>query len=232
VRPAHCIFEHIYFSRPDSIVFRDSVHAVRRRLGEQLAREHPVEADVVFAVPDTGNSASVGYAMASGVPLDIGFIRSHYIGRTFIQPHQEERSVEVHVKLNCMREVVAGRRVVVVDDSVVRGTTTRGKMKALRQAGAKEIHLRVSSPPVRNPCFYGIDFPTSEELIASSRTVREIADFLEIDSMGYLSVPGLLSCVTRPPDHYCTACFTGRYPAPLGVNVGKYAMERHQLKMF
>ena len=232
VRPAHCIFEHIYFSRPDSRVFCDSVHAVRRRLGGQLAREHPVEADVVFAVPDSGNSACVGYARESGTPMDIGFIRSHYVGRTFIQPHQSDRDRLVQVKMNCMREVIDGKRVVVVDDSVVRGTTTRGKMKAVRDAGAREIHLRISSPPIRHPCFYGIDFPTTDELIAANRTPQEIADFLAIDSLGYLSVPGLLSCVSQPPDHYCTACFSGRYPAPVGVHVGKHAMERHQLSMF
>ena len=232
IRPAHCIFEHIYFSRPDSRVFCDSVHAVRRNLGAQLAREHPVEADVVFAVPDSGNSACVGYSVESGIPADIGFIRSHYVGRTFIQPDQKDRDRMVAVKMNSMREVISGKRVVVVDDSVVRGTTTRGKMKAIRDAGAREIHLRISAPPIRHPCFYGIDFPTTDELIAANRTVDEIAEFIGVDSMGYLSVPGLLSCVSHPPDHYCTACFTGRYPAPVGVNVGKHAMERHQLSMF
>jgi len=232
VRPSHCIFEHIYFSRPDSYVFGDSVHAVRRNLGRQLAREHPTEADVVVAIPDTGHSAAVGYALESNIPLDIGFIRSHYVGRTFIQPSQADRASSVQVKLNIMREVVEGKRIVVIEDSVVRGTTTRGKMEALRAAGAREIHLRVSSPPVRHPCFYGIDFPTSNELIASGRTPKEIADFLGIDSIGYLSVPGTLSCVSRPPSHYCTACFTGRYPVPIGAHMGKYAMERHQLSMF
>ena len=232
VRPAHCIFEHIYFSRPDSRIFGDSVHAVRRNLGAQLAREHPVDADVVFAIPDSGNSACVGYSEESGIPHEIGFIRSHYVGRTFIQPNQRDRDSMVRVKMNCMREVIEGKRVVVVDDSVVRGTTTRGKMKAIRDAGAREIHLRISAPPIRHPCFYGIDFPTTDELIAANRTVEEIRDFLNIDSMGYISVPGLLSCVSRPPDHYCTACFTGRYPAPIGVKVGKFAMERHQLSMF
>lgn len=232
VRPSHCIFEHIYFSRPDSNVFWDSVHAVRRKLGAQLAREHPVEADVVFAVPDSGNSACVGYSRESGIPLDIGFIRSHYVGRTFIQPDQVDRDRMVHVKMNSMREVINGKRVVVVDDSVVRGTTTKGKMQAIREAGAREIHLRISSPPIRHPCFYGIDFPTTEELIAASRTPGEIAEFLGIESMGYLSIPGLLSCVSRPPHHYCTACFSGRYPAAVGQHVGKHAMERHQLSMF
>ncbi|NIA21931.1 MAG: amidophosphoribosyltransferase, partial [Anaerolineaceae bacterium] len=232
LRQAHCVFEHIYFSRPDSRVFGDSVHAVRRNLGRQLAREFPVEADVVVAIPDTGRSASTGYARESGIPLDIGFIRSHYVGRTFIQPNQAERSSSVQVKLNIMREVVDGRRVVVVEDSVVRGTTTRGKMQALRDAGAREIHLRVSSPPVRHPCFYGIDFPTTDELLASNRTQREIAEFLGIDSIGYLSVPGMLSCVSQPPGDYCAACFTGRYPVPIGARHGKYAMERHQLTMF
>ena len=232
LRPAHCIFEHIYFARPDSYVFKDSVHAVRRKLGRQLAREQPVAADVVFAVPDTGNSASVGYSLESGIPLDIGFIRSHYVGRTFINPDQRDRDILVQAKMNPMREVVAGKRVVVIDDSVVRGTTTRGKMKALRRAGATEIHLRISSPPVRNPCFYGIDFPTTDELLAAARTPAEIAEFLGIDSIGYLSVPGMLSCVTQPPDHYCTACFTGRYPVPICGASGKFAMERHQLSMF
>lgn len=232
IRPAHCIFEHIYFSRPDSYVFGESVHAVRRNLGAQLAREHAVDADVVFAVPDSGNSACVGYSRESGIPMDIGFIRSHYVGRTFIQPNQRDRDRMVRVKMNCMREVIDGRRVIVIDDSVVRGTTTRGKMKAIREAGAKEIHLRISAPPIRNPCFYGIDFPTTDELIAANRSVEEIREFLGIDSMGYISLPGLLSCVSRPPDHYCTACFSGRYPCPVDGRGDKYAMERHQLSMF
>jgi len=232
IRPAHCIFEHIYFSRPDSYVFGESVHAVRRNLGAQLAREHAVDADVVFAVPDSGNSACVGYSRESGIPMDIGFIRSHYVGRTFIQPNQRDRDRMVRVKMNCMREVIDGKRVVVIDDSVVRGTTTRGKMKAIREAGAKEIHLRISAPPIRHPCFYGIDFPTTDELIAANRSVEEIREFLGIDSMGYISLPGLLSCVSRPPDHYCTACFSGRYPCPVDGRGDKYAMERHQLSMF
>ncbi len=232
VTPAHCIFEHIYFAKQSSYIFGESVHAVRKRCGEQLAKEHPVEADVVIPVPDSGTSAAVGYANFSDIPFDMGFVRSHYIGRTFISPSQDMRDLAVKLKLSPVREVVNGKRVVVVDDSIVRGTTTKGKIESLRHAGAKEIHMRVACPPIKNPCFYGVDFPTKEELVASTRTLDDIKDYLNVDSIGYISLEGLLSCVSLPPDHYCTACWSGQYKIPVSTVVNKFAMERHQMQLF
>jgi len=226
VSPAHCIFEHIYFARPDSRVFGETCHLVRGRLGERLAEEQPADADVVVAVPDSGIPAALGYARASGIPFDYGFIRNHYVGRTFIQPAQRRRGLGVRIKLNAIADVVRGKRVVVVDDSIVRGTTSRTRLGMLRDAGAREVHLRISSPPIRYPCFFGIDFPTREELVASNRTVEEIRDFIGVDSLGYLSVEGLLSAVSGPPDHYCTACFTGEYPCQVTEAVEKLGLER------
>ncbi len=232
VKPAHCIFEHVYFAKQSSLVFGESVHEVRKRCGRQLAQEHPVDADVVTPVPDSGVSAAVGYANESGIPFDMGFVRSHYVGRTFISPSQDMRDLAVKLKLAVVKEVVAGRRVVVVDDSIVRGTTTRGKIKSLRAAGAKEVHMRVACPPVANPCFYGVDFPTKGELLADRRSMEEIRDYLEVDSVGYLSLDGLLSCVSLPADHYCTACWSGQYKVPVSTIVNKYSMERHQMQLF
>jgi amidophosphoribosyltransferase len=211
-RVAQCIFEHIYFARPDSTIFGDSVHQVRMKLGRRLAIEHPVEADLVTAVPDSGNSASIGYSLESGIPLDRGFIKNHYVGRTFIEPEPDQRSIKVALKLNAVREVVNGKRVIVVDDSIVRGTTALSRVRSLRKAGAKEIHFRVSCPPTRHPCFFGIDFPTPEELIANQKSIPEIARFLGVDSLGYLSEAGLAACVSSPADRYCMACFNGDYP--------------------
>ena len=224
VAPAHCIFEHVYFARPDSRVFGDVCHRVRMRLGQALAAEQPVDADVVVAVPDSGNSAALGFSRASGIPLDHGFIRNHYVGRTFIQPRS--RADSVRVKLNVIAEAVAGKRVVVVDDSIVRGNTSRTRLGMLRDAGAQEIHLRISSPPIRHPCYFGIDFPTPDELIASGRTVDEIRRLIGVDSLGYLSLDGLLAAVTGPKHHYCAACFTGNYPCHVDQAVDKLAMER------
>ncbi len=232
IKPAHCIFEHVYFADPASQVFKFNVHVTRFKLGQQLAREFPADADVVISVPDSGRCAAMGYSSASDIPYVRGFVRSHYVGRTFIQPSQKMRDLSVKMKLNVIRESVEDRRVVVVDDSIVRGTTTRGKMRALRDKGAKEIHLRISSPPIRWPCYYGVDFPTTRELVAFDRTVEEIRQFLEIDSLGYISVEGLLSCMELPPDHFCTACFTGDYPIPVDPQVGKFSLERRQLHMF
>ena len=225
VTPAHCIFEHVYFAKQNSTIFGENVHYLRKKLGAQLAREHPVDADVVIPVPDSGTSAAIGYAEQSGIPFDMGLVRSHYVGRTFISPDQRLRELEVKLKLAVVNEVVAGKRVVVVDDSIVRGTTTRGKIRTLRSAGAKEIHMRASCPPIRFPCFYGVDFPTKRELLANNRDLEQIAEFLEVDSVGYISLEGMLSCAALPPDHYCTACWSGRYPIPV-------TMERHQLNMF
>ncbi len=225
IRPQYCIFELIYFARPDSFVFGQNVHEVRKRFGAQLAREHPVEADVVVAIPDGGNSAAVGYARESGIPLDYGFIRNHYVGRTFIQASQEQRSTGVAIKLSPVEEVVRGKRLVVIDDSIVRGTTSRAKLAQLRDAGAREIHMRVTCPPHRFPCFYGIDFQAKGELIAADRSLEEIRRFLNLDSLGYLSVDGLLSCVQPPPEHYCVACFTGKYGVLPREEMSKYSLE-------
>ena len=225
VKPQHCIFELIYFARPDSVVFGQNVHEVRKKFGVQLAREHPVEADVVVPIPDGGNSAAIGYARESGIPLDYGFIRNHYIGRTFIQASQRRRSAGVAIKLSPVAEVVRDKRVVLVDDSVVRGTTSRVKISQLRDAGAREIHMRVTCPPHRFPCYYGIDFQAKGELIAADHSVDEIRSFLNVDSIGYLSVDGLTQCVRPPAEHYCAACFTGKYGVQPRDEMGKLRLE-------
>jgi len=232
VVPAHCIFEHIYFAKQNSCIFGENVHEFRKRLGKQLAVDYPADADVVIPVPDSGTSAAIGYAEQSKIPFDMGMVRSHYVGRTFIAPDQKSRDLGVKLKLAMVKEVVNGKRVVVVDDSVVRGTTTRGKIRALREAGAKQIHMRVSCPPIRFPCFYGVDFPTREELLANNRTPEQIADFLEVDSIGYQSLEGLLSCARYPAEYYCTACWTGKYPIPVDIPVSKFAMEPYQMCIF
>jgi len=232
VTPAHCAFEHVYFAKQSSLVFGENVHEVRKKLGARLAEEHPADADVVTPVPDSGTSAAIGYASASGIPFDMGFVRSHYVGRTFISPSQDMRDLGVKLKLAVIQGVVKGKRIVVVDDSIVRGTTTKGKIRSLRDAGAKEIHMRVSCPPITNPCFYGVDFPTKEELLAGNRTLEEIRDFLEVDSIGYISLEGLLSCLSLPAEHYCTACWNGKYRIPTTTVVNKFSMERHQMQLF
>jgi len=232
VTPAHCIFEHVYFAKQNSTIFGENVHRCRKKLGRQLALEHPADADVVIPVPDSGTSAAIGYAEQSGIPFDMGLVRSHYVGRTFISPDQKLRELEVKLKLAVVNEVVAGKRIVVVDDSIVRGTTTRGKIRTLRAAGAREIHMRVSCPPIRFPCFYGVDFPTKDELLANNRDLEQIRQFLEVDSVGYLSLEGMLSCAVLPPDHYCTACWSGKYRIPVDVAVNKFTMERYQMNMF
>ena len=225
VRPQHCIFELIYFARPDSSVFGQNVHEVRKRLGVQLAREHPVEADVVVSIPDGGNSAALGYSGESGIPLDYGFIRNHYVGRTFIQASQQRRAAGVDMKLSPVAEVVRGKRVIVVDDSIVRGTTSRAKIAQLRDSGAREIHMRVTCPPHCFPCYYGIDFQAKRELIAARSPLEEIRRFIKLDTLGYLSVEGLLSCVKPPKEHYCAACFTGEYAVPPCEEDAKFSLE-------
>ena len=232
VKPAHCIFEHVYFAKQSSTIFEENVHGFRKKLGRRLAEEYPAEADVVIPVPDSGTSAAIGYAKQSKIPFDMGIVRSHYVGRTFISPDQRSRELEVRLKLSVVDEVVAGKHIVVVDDSIVRGTTTRGKIRALRQAGAKRIHMRVSCPPLRFPCFYGVDFPTKEELLANNRNLEQIKEFLEVDSIGYISLEGLLECATLPADHYCAACWDGKYRIPIDVAVNKFAMEHYQMNMF
>ena len=232
VTPAHCIFEHIYFAKQNSYIFGENVHEFRKKLGRQLAIEHPADADVVMPVPDSGTSAAIGYAEQSKIPFDMGMVRSHYIGRTFISPGQRLRELEVKLKLQVVKEVVDGKSVVLVDDSIVRGTTTRGKIRAIRKAGAKQIHMRVSCPPLRFPCFYGVDFPTKEELLANNRNLLQIKEFLEVDSVDYMSLEGLLQCATLPADHYCIACWNGKYRIPVDVALNKFTTERYQMHMF
>ncbi|MGE0707664.1 MAG: amidophosphoribosyltransferase [Planctomycetota bacterium] len=220
-RPAHCVFEHVYFARPDGALFGDPVWRVRKALGRQLAAEHPADADVVVAIPDSGNAAAMGYSEASGIQLEQGFIRNHYVGRTFIQPDQADRSLHADLKLNVVRWAVEGKRVVVIDDSVVRGTTARRRCAYLREAGAKEVHLRISCPPIRNPCFYGVDFQSKGELLASQKSTAQIRELLGVDSIGYLSTEGMLSVLCRPASDYCTACWSGDYPVPIPAGMSK-----------
>jgi amidophosphoribosyltransferase len=210
-----CVFEYVYFARPDSRVFGGSVDRARRALGRRLAQEHPApDAELVFSVPDSSNSAALGFAEESNLPYELALIRNHYVGRTFIQPTQAGRDAKVKVKYNAVREVLNGKSVVMVDDSIVRGTTTRGLVAMVRAAGAKKVHLRVSSPPVTGPCYYGIDTPSREELIAAQMTLPEIAKQLGVDSLGYISLEGMLNSVPGGPHGFCHACFSGDYPTP------------------
>jgi len=206
-----CVFEYVYFARPDSALWGRNVHTVRKSMGHQLAREHPVPADIVIPVPDSGVSAALGYSEESGTPYEMGLIRNHYVGRTFIEPKQGIRHFGVKVKLNPMPEMLQGKRVVVVDDSIVRGTTSRKIVRMLRGAGAREVHMRISSPPIQWPCYYGIDTPTRKELIGSSHNVEEICRYLGADSLGYLSLEGMLKATGSDPESFCHACFTGAY---------------------
>jgi amidophosphoribosyltransferase len=209
---------------------------VRQRMGRQLAIEAPVDADIVIPIPDSGRSAALGYARQANIPFEEGIVPNRYVGRSFIQPSQHMRDLAVQMKLIVIPEIVKGKRVVVVEDSIVRGTTTRGKMLALRRAGAKEIHMRVSCPPIRHPCFFGIDFPTPTELIANGRTVDQIKDFIEVDSLAYLSMEGMLKSIagggSKPAENYCTACWSGNYPIPVDLQTSKFGLERHQMNMF
>lgn len=224
-KQACCIFEYIYFARPDSKIFGENVDKVRRRLGRQLAREHPVEADIVIGIPDSANTATLGFSEESGIRFEIGLIRNHYVGRTFIDPHQEIRDLDVKVKFNAVRGVLEGRRVIVVDDSIVRGTTSLKLVKLIRDAGAKEIHFRVSSPPIISPCFYGIDMPTRKELIANKKSIAQMEKFLKVDSLRYLSLKGMLGIKALPETSFCHSCFSGKYPIkPPPIN-GKNRLE-------
>jgi amidophosphoribosyltransferase len=209
---AHCVFEHVYFARPDSYVFGQSVNEARTELGRRLAREQPADADVVVPVPDSGVCAAIGFAEESGIPLRMGLIRNHYVGRTFIEPRQSIRHFGVRVKLNPVRSILEGKRVVLVDDSIVRGTTSRKIVKMVRAAGAREVHMRISCPPTMSPCFYGVDTPRRSELIAATHTLKEIQKYIESDSLGYLSLEGLLAAVGSKNGSYCTSCYTGQYP--------------------
>ena len=218
-----CIFELIYFARPDSHIFGSSVYSVRKKLGEKLAEEHPAEADMVISIPDSGNYAALGYAEKSGLPFEFGMVRNHYIGRTFIQPSQEMRKHGVKIKLNPIKDVLRGKSVIVVEDSIVRGTTTSGRIRAIREAGAREIHMRISCPPIHYPCFYGIDFPSRKELIANRLgSVEEVGRFIGVDSLKYLSLEGMLEAAGKRD--LCTACFNGKYPTKVR---GKAVKERN-----
>jgi amidophosphoribosyltransferase len=219
---SHCIFEHVYFARPDSLVFGESVNWVRTNLGRMLARESQVPADVVVPVPDSGVCAAIGYAEESGIPIRFGLIRNHYVGRTFIEPQQSIRHFGVKVKLNPVRSILEGRRVVLIDDSIVRGTTSRKLVKMLKAAGATEVHMRVSCPPTVSPCFYGIDTPRRADLIAATHTLDEVRKYIAADSLRYLSLEGLLESVNSHRDHYCTSCYTGRYPVPFPRDEAAY----------
>src|SRR6186713_2600279 len=225
--PALCVFELIYFARPDSYMEGRNLYEVRRRMGEQLAHEHPAEADLVMPVPDTGAAAAAGFAEASGIPYREGLVRNRYSGRTFIQPSQAMRQRGVNVKLSPLREVVRDRKLIVVDDSIVRGTTTKQSVGLLRRAGAREVHLRISAPPIFHPCFYGIDTAIERELIAATHTIEEIREFVDADSLGYLSVKGVLAGLDLPYDQFCFACFDGNYPEPVPYDVSgrKFMLE-------
>jgi amidophosphoribosyltransferase len=214
-RPAPCFFEHVYFSRPDSMIFGDSVQAVRKRLGERLWREHPADVDLVVPVPDSGIFPAMGYARASGIPYEMGLVRNHYVGRTFIEPSQQIRNFGVRIKLNPVRELLRDRRIALIDDSIVRGTTSKKIVQLCRDAGAREVHVRISCPPTRSPCYYGIDTPLEDELIAAHSTVEEIRDFIHADSLGYLGLDPMLEAAGKERDQVCTACWTKEYPVPL-----------------
>lgn len=224
-RKAHCIFEHVYFARPDSTIYSDNVGIVRENLGRYLAKEHPAKADIVIPVPDSGNFAAMGFAKESGIPLAHGFTRNHYIGRTFIDPTQAARSLKVKIKLNTMSKVIEGKRVVVVDDSIVRGNTAKSRVSLLRKAGAKEVHMRISCPPHVSPCYYGIDFPSKEELLACNKSLEEITKWLDVDSLGYLSIDGMLASTTKKSEDFCTACFSGDYPTQIYDETDKFKLE-------
>jgi amidophosphoribosyltransferase len=226
-RRAFCVFEHIYFARPDSILEGNRIQVTRRKMGQILWREAPVDADVVIAVPDSGNAAAAGYSKASGIPRDDGLIKNRYVARTFIQPGQELRKHGLRMKFNPLREVVAGKRLVVVDDSIVRGNTTRQIVKMLRDAGAAEVHMRVSAPPIRHPCHYGIDMSTAQEMVAHDRTVEEVAAELDCDSLAYLSLDGVYEAIRGARETHCDACFSGDYPLERTEAAnGKFALEQ------
>ncbi|MEX0786201.1 MAG: amidophosphoribosyltransferase [Dehalococcoidia bacterium] len=235
-KDAFCIFEYVYFARPDSVIGGKLVYPVRLGLGSQLAREHPADADIVIGVPDSGTVGAAGYARESGIPLVDGFVKNRYVGRTFIQPDQRIREVGVHLKLNPLPELLEGRRIVVVDDSIVRGTTTPRVVAMLRKVGAKEVHMRITFPPIVSPCFFGVDFGTRWELIAGRlKDVEQIRQHIGADSLGYLSIDGLIEAIGLPRDKFCLACFTGDYPVPVPLQMDKLALEpviggRHDLE--
>ena len=224
-RKAQCIFELIYFARPDSNIFGQNVYLFRKRQGEFLSEEFPVEADLVMPFPDSGNYAAIGYAQSSGIPLEMGVIRNHYVGRTFIQPSQSMRDFEVKVKLNPVKDLLKKKRVLIIEDSIIRGTTARTRIKTLRKTGAREVHMLVSCPPHRYPCHYGIDFSTSGELIAAHKSVEEIRDFIGLDSLGYLNIKNVVKATDIPREDLCVACFDENYPVPIDSEFTKYCLE-------
>jgi amidophosphoribosyltransferase len=226
VSPTFCIFEYIYFARPDSMIFGETVYDMRQRMGARLAQEYPnIQADLVMPFPDSGNYAALGYSKASGIPFEIAMIRNHYVGRTFIQPSQSMRDFSVKVKLNPVRSVIRGKRVAIIEDSIIRGTTSRTRIKAIREAGAKDIHMLVSCPPHRFPCFYGIDFSTKGELVAARHNVQWLTKFLGLDSLGYLSLDGLVASTGFEKPMFCKACFDGKYPVPVEDGASKFSLE-------
>jgi amidophosphoribosyltransferase len=221
-----CIFEHVYFARPDSNIFGVNVYQSRKEMGKILAGECRVDADLVMPFPDSGNYAAIGYSQASGIPLEMGVIRNHYVGRTFIQPTQSMRDFGVRVKLNPVRSFLEGKRVVVIEDSIIRGTTGRSRIKSLRAVGVKEVHMLISCPPTRNPCYYGIDFPSNTELIAAHKTVDEIRAYLDLDSLYYLSLEGMIKATGVNSDSFCKACFDGKYPVPPDTTFNKLSLDK------
>jgi len=224
-RRALCIFEYIYFARPDSVINGRLLYDARQAMGEELAVEYPVDVDLVMGVPDSATAAAIGYSRKSGIPLREGLIKNRYVGRTFIEPHQRIRDLGVKLKFNPLPQVLEGKRAVVVDDSIVRGTTTPQVIRLLRRSGAKEIHMRICAPPIRYPCFFGVDMATRWELIAARKSIPEIKEFIGADSLGYLSVEGLIKAVALPRDNFCLACFTGDYPIPVQLEMDKLALE-------
>ena len=228
-KKALCIFEYIYFARPDSLINGRRVYQARWAMGEQLAREYPLAADMVIGVPDSATAAGIGYSLASGIPYSEALLKNRYVGRTFIEPEQRLRDLGVKLKFNPMNDVISGKRLVVVDDSIVRGTTTPQVINLLRRAGAKEVHMCICAPPIRHPCFFGVDMATRGELIAARKKVPEIAEWIGADSLGYLSVDGLIKAVNLPMELFCLACFTGDYPVPVQLEMDKLAMETHHL---
>jgi amidophosphoribosyltransferase len=225
-RRAFCIFEYVYFARPDSTIANRNVYKVRVEMGRQLAREFPIKADVVVPVPDSGNCAALGYSLETEIPYEMAFVRNHYVGRSFLQPSQLIRDFNVRVKLNLITELVKGKRVVVVDDSIVRGTTCKARVNNLKEAGAREVHVLVSCPPHMNPCVYGIDFPDRSKLMAANHSIEEIRKYLNADSLNYLSQDGLVAATSLPRSSFCMACYDGNYPEPFDPALDKFIIER------
>ena len=228
---AFCIFEYVYFARPDSNIANRNVYKVRVEMGRELAREHPLEADLIVPVPDSGNCAALGYSLESGIPFEMAFVRNHYVGRSFLQPSQLIRDFNVRVKLNLINELVKAKRVVVVDDSIVRGTTSKARVNNLKEAGAKEVHVLVSCPPHMNPCVYGIDFPDRSKLMAANHSLDEIRQYLNADSLGYLSEAGMVKATGLPADSFCMACYNGKYPVPYDAKLDKHIIERRRARI-